>query len=228
MRCVVVQHETELGLGLLAHPLHERGFRLVERFRTITHGDVEADLLVLLSGSMRLSEAEAHPFLDDERAVVAERLALGRPTLGIGLGAQVLALAAGSTVSPGKNGVELGVGPLRWTVAGQADTVLQPPNRSVVTHWHDDTFAPVPDAVLLASTDRYTQQAFRIGTSFGFQFHVEFDVAAFERWVASQHVVLTAAKREVATILAGAGKLKAAEGANRSLCERLIRHFGPA
>jgi GMP synthase-like glutamine amidotransferase len=48
-----------------------------------------------------------------------------------------------------------------------------------VLHWHGDTYSLPPDAVPLASSDRYPQQAFRIGArAYGLQFHVEVDEAA--------------------------------------------------
>ena len=43
-----------------------------------------------------------------------------------------------------------------------------------VLHWHHDTFDLPAGAVLLASSDRYPHQAFRVGRrAYGLQFHVE-------------------------------------------------------
>ncbi len=136
MRAVIYQHETNEGLGLLEPALKAGGFTLVKRFRGIDYReDVGAELLVVLGGDMSVSDTEQHPFLRDELAVLVERLAVDRPVLGVCLGAQLLASAAGSEVFRGKNGFEVGVAPLRWTVEGLADPVIKGvPAKTVVAH----------------------------------------------------------------------------------------------
>jgi GMP synthase-like glutamine amidotransferase len=42
-----------------------------------------------------------------------------------------------------------------------------------VVHWHEDTFDLPEGAELLARSDLYAHQAFRVGTAYGLQFHVE-------------------------------------------------------
>ncbi len=55
-----------------------------------------------------------------------------------------------------------------------------------VLHWHGETFALPPGAVLLASSDAYPHQAFRLGAAaWGLQFHLEVDAAAVARFVAT-------------------------------------------
>jgi GMP synthase (glutamine-hydrolysing) len=226
MRCVVFQHEAHEGLGLFEPALAAEGFSFTRRFRGVEHKDLEAELLVVLGGSMSVTDTSAHPFLGDEVALLIERLALGRPTLGICLGAQLLATAAGSTVTRGKNGFEVGVGPVRWTAQAQADDVLKGLKpKSMVAHWHEDTWAPVEGATLLASTDRYTQQAFRLGDSFAFQFHLELSGDAFGTWLDGARDTLEAAGKNVDELKGQVGKLRAAEADNRAVIERLAHHF---
>jgi len=188
--------------------------------------DLEAQLVVILGGSMSVADVERHPFLQAELAFLTERLALERPCLGICLGAQLLAAASGAQVSKGKNGFELGVGPVRWTKAGLEDpAVAGSPSRSTVAHWHQDTFSPVPGATLLASTDRYTQQAFRLGSTYGLQFHLELTADAWLQWIDVGAEALTAAGKEPGALRAEAGKLRAAEPQNAALLARLAEHF---
>lgn len=226
MRAVVLQHETHEGLGLLERPLLDAGFTLTKRFRGAEHQDLEAELVVVLGGSMSVWATEQHPFLRDELALLAERVALGRPCLGLCLGAQLLATAAGAQVSAGKNGLEVGVAPVRWTKAALEDPVIRGvPARSVVAHWHEDTWTPVPQATLLASTDRYTQQAFRLGNSFGLQFHPELTAEAFGDWLTRDAELLQLYEKDLDELRAGLPKLKAAEAENALLLERLAHHF---
>lgn len=226
MRAVVLQHEAHEGPGLFEAALAAEGFTFTKRFRGVDHHDLDAELVVIMGGSMSVTDTTAHPFLQDELAFLIERLALSRPCLGICLGAQLLAAAAGSEVVRGKNGFEVGVGPVRWTKQGLDDAVLAGVKpKTTVAHWHEDTFTPVEGATLLASTDRYTQQAFRLGNSFGFQFHLELTGDAWAAWVEAAKDELELHEKNVAELAAQAGKLRGAEAENRALVERLAHHF---
>ena len=227
MRAVVYQHAEHEGLGLLEPALRRAGFAPAVRLRQVRHHeDVEAPLLVVLGGPMGVYDADQHPFLHHERAVLAERLAAGRPCLGICLGAQLLAAAAGSEVTRGKNGLEVGVGTVRWTKDGTADPVLTPGKpKSVVAHWHGDTYSAVPGGVLLASSDRYAQQAFRVGPSYGLQFHLELTAAALGEWLDGDAEALGAAGKDVAALKKELGKLRAVEAENAEMLARVAEHF---
>jgi GMP synthase (glutamine-hydrolysing) len=225
MRAIVLQHETHEHLGLLAPALTQAGFTTVRRFRDVEHADLQAELVVVLGGGMTVGDP-AHPFLAKEQAFLSERLSLDRPCLCICLGSQLFAAAAGSSVFKGKNGMELGVAPVRWTKAGHEDPVLAGlPAKLNVAHWHEDTFDPVEGAQLLGSTDRYSQQALRKGKSYAFQFHPELDAAGWLEWVERSTDTLRAAGKDVAALNGDAAKLRAAEPQLKRLCEQLAHHF---
>ncbi len=229
MRAVVIQHEQHEDAGLLGPELTKVGFTLVRRFRAVERVDLDAELVVILGGSMSVAEVSQHPFLQTELAFLSERLALERPCLGICLGAQLLAASAGAQVTKGKNGFEVGIAPARWTKPGLEDAVVRgAPQRSTVAHWHEDTFGPVPQATLLASTDRYSQQAFRLGSSYAFQFHLELTGDAWLHWLDVGAESLTAAGKDLVALRAEAGKLRAAEAQNSQLLGRLAEHFARA
>jgi GMP synthase (glutamine-hydrolysing) len=182
--------------------------------------------VVVLGGPMGVYEADRHPFLREELALLRERLALGRPVLGLCLGAQMLADAAGAEVFPGKNGFEVGVAPVRWTKEGLADPVLAGVRpHTLVAHWHQDTYQPVPGATLLASTDRYSQQAFRLGDSYGLQFHLELSADEFDGWLARGAEALEARGKKVDELRAQVPRLRAAAPELEALIERLAHHF---
>lgn len=222
MKAVVIQHETHEDLGQLAPALAEAGFSVTRRFRGVEHADVEAALVVVLGGPMGVYESDQHPFLHAEQALLSERLALDRPCLGICLGAQLLAAAAGAEVFAGKNGLEVGVGTVRLTKGAADDAVFGGlKDRLTVAHWHGDTFSAVPGGVLLASSDRYTQQAFRVGRSYGLQFHAELTADALGEWLALDAERLKDLGKDVGELRAGLPKLRAAEGGLRELLGRL-------
>ncbi|WP_338866366.1 glutamine amidotransferase-related protein [Myxococcus stipitatus] len=229
MRAVVYQHEEHEGVGLLGPALTEVGFTLVHRFRAVRREDVDAELVVVMGGPMGVYEADQHPFLRDELGILGERLANERPCLGICLGAQMLASAAGAEVFPGKNGFEVGVAPVRWTADAMKDPVIAGARpRTVVAHWHGDTYKAVPGATLLASTDRYSQQAFRLGASYGFQFHLELTARELGHWLELGADDLRQRGKDLAELRAQLPKLQSAERENTELLERLARHLAQA
>ena len=223
MRAILIHHEKSLGPGLLEPLLKAAGFTLTNRFRDVHYEDGAAELVVVLGGLMSVGDAQEHPFLHHEVALLADRLAADRPTLGIGLGAQLLARAAGVEVFRGKNGVEVGAAPVRWTKAGLEEPVVSGVRaKTTVAHWHTDTWAPIPDAVLLASSDRYTQQAFRLGRSYGFGFHPELGAEGLGRLIDEQQEWLETAGKDAAALKAELPKLKGSEAERTALCERLV------
>jgi GMP synthase (glutamine-hydrolysing) len=226
MRAVVLQHEVHEDAALLGPALEQAGFSLVKRFRSVHREDLQAELVVVMGGSMSLSQSDQHPFLSEELGLLLQRLAQDRPCLGICLGAQLLAAAAGAEVFPGKNGLEVGAAPVRWSREGLEDPVVRGVHpKTVVAHWHQDTFQAVPGATLLASSDRYTQQAFRLGNSYGFQFHPELNAQKLGEWLEQEAEELATHHKALDRLRAQLGKLKAAEGELGELLARLAHHF---
>lgn len=226
-RAVVFTHHEMEGLGTLEPALRRAGFTLELRLCEVRPGDEDADLAVVMGGPMAVYEADRYPFLKDELELLRKRLEAHRPNLGICLGAQLLAAAAGSKVYQGKAGPVIGVLPVTLSAEALADPLFAGMDeRFEVIHWHGDTFDPVHGAVLLASTARYPQEAFRISNSYGFQFHPELDAENFERWARALPEELKSAGRELEdTLRRDLPKLRAALHSNMLLVERLAGFF---
>lgn len=142
--------------------------------------------IVAMGGPMGVGDGAEHPWLAEERALLAMAVARGLPVLGVCLGSQQLAAALGAEVRPGPE-PEIGLGRVQLTPEGRADPILGPASDGAaslpVVHWHGDTFDVPPGAVRLASSDRYANQAFRAGRSaYGLQFHVEVDRELAAGW----------------------------------------------
>src|SRR4051794_11953146 len=171
-RALIVQHTPSEGLGWLQEWLPDAGVHVHPIHPYLGHRippSVEGDALVVLGGPMGADDDNGAPWLPATRSLLATAVDDGVPTLGICLGAQLLAVAAGGTVAVGAAGPELGYG----TVDVATTDLLLTEGTLPVVHWHHDTVTRLPDeAELLASSDRYRVQAFRIGeVAWGLQFH---------------------------------------------------------
>jgi GMP synthase (glutamine-hydrolysing) len=101
------------------------------------------------------------------------------------LGAQLLAAAGEAKIYPGEAGPEIGWAPITLTSQSADDPLFSGMTPELmVLHWHGDTFDLPRRAVLLASSARYPNQAFRIGPrAWGVQFHLEVDRDAVGRYL---------------------------------------------
>jgi len=152
------------------------------------------DLMVVLGGPVGVYETEAYPFLEEERHLLEKRLASGRPTVGICLGAQMISAALGAKVAP-MGHKEIGFSSLSLTEAGRVGP-LRHLEGVPVLHWHGDAFEIPEGASSLATTALCSTQGFAIGQNvLGLQFHPEVDACAgIERWLIGHAAELAAAR----------------------------------
>lgn len=182
---LVIQHYPDGVPGLLEEVASERD-RSVHIIRpysgdTIPKDAEETWAVVSLGGPMAAWEDEKHPFLRDEVELLKGCIANDTPTLGICLGAQLLARAQGARNY--KGGMpEIGWYQLDLEEEGKHDPLFAGlPPQPKFFFWHTDTFDLPPEAVLLASTRLYPNQAFRLGKRvYGLGFHPEKTDAVIE------------------------------------------------
>jgi GMP synthase (glutamine-hydrolysing) len=184
---LVIRHVAFEDLGLFERTLEAAGYQV----RYLEAGmdlltwlePLHPDLLIVLGGPIGANDEADYPFIRDEIDLLASRLQSDAPTLGICLGAQLMARALGAAVYPGSQS-EIGWAPIQLSAAGQASPLrhLSADNTSVL-HWHGDTFDLPVGAERLASTEQTMHQAFRWKRrGLALQFHPEVTVQGMERW----------------------------------------------
>jgi GMP synthase (glutamine-hydrolysing) len=201
---IAIRHVGFEDLGAFAAPLRAAGYTLAYRdvgAHALDAPDIAAaDLLVVLGGPIGVYEEAAYPVLRQEIALLETRLAAHRPTLGICLGAQLIARAAGARVYPSGH-KEIGFAPIALTAAGRASCLAPFADEPMTLHWHGDTFDLPQGAQLLASSAVTAHQAFSMGpNAIGFQFHPEAGAGNFEAWLVGHAAELAAAKIDVAAL----------------------------
>lgn len=181
-----IRHIGFEDLGSFALPLRAAGYEI--EYIDVAERDaakldpLAADILVILGGPIGVYDHEAYPVVADEIGLLRSRLAADRPTIGICLGAQLMAAALGARVYP------CPVKEIGWSELNLSDLAAPNPVAALrdvpVLHWHGDTFDLPQDTTLLASTVLCTNQAFSRGPNvLGLQFHPEVLGARFEHWL---------------------------------------------
>ena len=189
----VIQHADDIPLDRFAGwwdgILRVRVVRPDRGDRVPTSVEELGDGLVVLGGDFSAYDDAVSPWLPATRSLLAMAAESGVPTLGICLGAQLLAVAGrGQVQVAAPPGVEAGPTMVHWRPEAAADPLLgvlavQSPAGVVLPSLHGDAVVELPTgAVWLASSDVYPFQAFRWGSAWGVQFHPEASPATVGRW----------------------------------------------
>jgi GMP synthase-like glutamine amidotransferase len=143
--------------------------------------------LVCLGGEMGAMDDLKHPWLKDVREVLASAVGRRLPTLGVCLGGQLLAAAAGGRVVKGDEGPEVGPAMVAKRDVALSDPLFgDMPMVQDVMHFHVDVIDRLPPgAELMTSSHKYPNQAFRLnGSAYGLQFHIETTTQIVLDWAA--------------------------------------------
>jgi|GEM_PF-1506587 len=136
------------------------------------------DLVVVYGGEMSAYDDRGHPWILQEMRFLEACLEAETRILGICFGSQILARVLGAEVFKCEV-PEFGFKRVSLTAAGAKDPVLGclggEDGTFVAIQWHDDAWELPSGAELLASGERWANQAFRYGPRvLGTQFHLEF------------------------------------------------------
>ena len=152
------------------------------------------DAVMVFGGSMHPDQDESFTWLEREEEFLREAIANDVPVIGVCLGAQMLARAAGAWVGPAPE-PEIGWFEIELTPAGVGDPVLGVlPPRTEAFQWHSYTYG-VPDGGTELARSALCSQAFRLGErAWGIQFHAEVTLPMVRAWVAEEPDELPATK----------------------------------
>ncbi|MBI5588625.1 MAG: gamma-glutamyl-gamma-aminobutyrate hydrolase family protein [Deltaproteobacteria bacterium] len=187
-KVLVVQHVPHESLGIIGPAVLRGGF-MPEYLKVYENHAMPRTIegysaLIVLGGPMAVYEEDLYPFIKGELKLIESALKNNTPTLGVCLGAQMMAKAAGSKVYEGGK-KEIGWYGVSLTDEGVDDRLFMGlSDEFTVFQWHGDTFDVPENAELLASSKLFPNQVIRIGSrAYGVQFHLEVTESMIREWI---------------------------------------------
>jgi len=213
MKALALRHLAFEDLGAWGPALARRGWEIAYHDAGVdpleAHDPLDPDLLIVLGGPIGVYETEDYPFLTAEIDFIRARIEADRPTMGVCLGAQLLAAAAGAHVYP-TGTKEIGFLPIDLTEAGRRSCLSPFQDDPTTLHWHGDTFDLPQGAVHLASTHLVPNQAFMLGRCvLALQFHPEWGGHPIEPWLIGHSGELRAEGADISAFRGEAAALRA-------------------
>jgi GMP synthase (glutamine-hydrolysing) len=187
MRALLIAHQRDAGPGVFADAMRSAGAEHDVWLR----GEEEQppadpfgyDAVMVFGGAMHVDHEDRHSWLSEEKALLRELLDRHVPLLGVCLGAQLVAEAAGASARRA-SAPEIGWHDVEVTAEGARDPLLAPlAPRFTAFQWHSYEFTLPPGATPLARSDTCLQ-AFRLDRATGIQFHAEVSAHDAEAWIA--------------------------------------------
>jgi GMP synthase (glutamine-hydrolysing) len=187
VRVLSVTHGPSVGGGVFDETVEQEGHELARWVVPLGSEPPDPerfDAIMVFGGGMHPDQDGSHPWLAREVEFLRNALERQVPLLGVCLGCQLIARAAGAWVGPATS-PEIGWLAVRLTEAGRADPVLGVlPDPVEAFQWHSYTFA-LPDGANELATSPVALQGFSLGGhAWGIQFHAEVTRPMIEAWFA--------------------------------------------
>jgi GMP synthase (glutamine-hydrolysing) len=165
---------------------------------TIPKSAKEFSAIIILGGPM--SVYDGIKYLNEEKGLIRDAIQRKIPTLGICLGSQLIADAIGGSVHKGIK-KEIGWHKVTLTEKG-LNSLFKGLNKThfKVFQWHGDTYTLPPKTEILAYSNLYPQ-AFRFGTAYGLQFHLEVTTDMIRSWLKEYNKEITEERLRTEEIL---------------------------
>jgi GMP synthase-like glutamine amidotransferase len=230
VKVIAIVHQRDAGLGVFAEAIAEAGGELDEwtlAERPQPPADpLGYDAVLVLGGAMNVDEGERLGWIAEEKALLGELLEREVPLLGLCLGGQLLAEAAGGEAGRA-SAPEIGWHQVEVTPEGAADPLLGPLAPSFQAfQWHSYEFSLPPGAIPLARSPVCLQGA-RVGErAWALQFHPEVSRADALHWVEDYESDPDAVRIGIDPAVLRhetEGKMRAFNQLGRDLCIRWLR-----
>ncbi len=202
----IIRHIGVEGPGTIGDVLESRGLSctFIDAWKDPIPQNADGfAAVVILGGPMGVYEQDVYPFLRPELSFIRNTHEAQIPVIGICLGSQMVAQALGGRVYKGGT-KEIGWYNVHCMPGAAGDrlfgTVCARDGSSEgikVFQWHGDTFDLPDGAVVLAGSALYRNQAFRMGNSYGLQFHVEVRETDIRNWIHEYKAELATLKATV-------------------------------
>jgi GMP synthase-like glutamine amidotransferase len=142
----------------------------------------EIDALAIMGGPMNVYQHRDHPWLLNEKRFIEQVIDAGVPTIGVCLGAQLIADVLGAKVYQNPQ-IEIGWFEVKTVAERVRKGMLHDlPSRFMAFHWHGDVFEIPAGATRIAQSQACRNQAFEYaGHVVGFQFHLEYSAESIEK-----------------------------------------------
>jgi GMP synthase-like glutamine amidotransferase len=185
VRVLAAVHNDDAGPGVFGQVAREAGHELVQwRPDRIAPPDLSGvGAAMVFGGAMNVDQEDVHPWLREEKELLRDLLSRGVPVIGLCLGAQLLAEAAGATPRRASE-PEIGWKPVKLTPEGRHDPLLAAiPHLLDAFEWHSYE-APLPEGAVALARSPVCLQAYRLNGSpaWGLQFHAEVTEQDLNRW----------------------------------------------
>ncbi|MCQ2109091.1 MAG: type 1 glutamine amidotransferase [Fibrobacter sp.] len=225
METYIFQHVEYEGPGAILPYLEAKGHNVhVVRLYAgdkIPHED-EVDFAILMGGPMSVLEETEYPYFVREKELCRDMVQLGKPILGICLGAQMIANAFGAAIrkNPEK---EIGWFPVSFDASVEGgNKVLDLPKKLQAFHWHGETFDIPEAATSFASSEACKNQAFKLGSAIALQFHVEVTDDSMESMLKNGAEEIEAGLSAGRKFVQSAAEIKKASSANMDKANKAL------